>query len=95
MVTSLQADVPWPSVEPRGAESDVGYEGARAAKLSVENVSDQVGVGAFLVFDQAEEVIDLGRRPVGGKSLFEGSASRSRGATLAKRVPQFFNQSVH
>jgi len=71
----------------------VGYEGARAAKLSVKNFSDQVGVGAFLVFDQAEEIIDLGRRLVGGKSLFESSAGRSRGATPAKRVPQFFNQS--
>ncbi len=73
----------------------MGYEGAGASKLSVKNVSDHVGVGAFLVLDQAEEIIDLGRRLVRGKSLFESSAGRSRGATLAKRVPKFFDQSVH
>ncbi len=73
----------------------MGCEGARAAKLAVKNFSDQVGVGAFLVFNQAEEIINLGRRPVGGKSLLEGSASRSRGATPAERVAQFFNQTVH
>ena len=89
-----QAGVPSPSVEP-GDGSDVSYEGARATKLSVKNVSDQVGVRALLVLDQAEQIIDLGRCLVGGKSLFEGSASRSRGATLAKRVPHFFNPTVH
>jgi hypothetical protein len=73
----------------------VAHQGARAANLSVQNVSDQVGVGGFVVFDQAEEVIHLGRRLVGGKSLFEGSACRSRGATPAKRVPQFVNQCVN
>jgi hypothetical protein len=73
----------------------LGSQVARAAKLSVKNVSDQVGVGAFVVFDQAEKIIHLGRRPVGGKSVFEGSASRSRGATLAERVPQFSDQTVN
>ena len=73
----------------------MGCQVVRAAKLSVKYVSDQVGVGTLLVFDQAEKVIHLGRRPVGGKSVFEGSASRARGATLAERVPQFSNQTVN
>ena len=73
----------------------MGFQAARASKLSVENVSDQLSVGAFLVFDQAEKIIDLGRRPVGGKSLFEGSAIRTRGATLPERVPQLSNQTVN